>query len=132
MLPGMSRTLLALFWIVDLGFLIYWAITLLHVIPEAYLFKDYHNPILAAWNWSFLPLDLLISATGLLSVYLLRRGSPRAPRLAQISLVLTSCSGLQAVSFFALRQDFDPLWWVANLFLLLYPMLFLPRLVRAG
>jgi hypothetical protein len=132
MLPAMPRPLLVLFLIVDLCFLGYWAITLLHVLPEAYLFKDYHNPILAAWNWSFLPLDLLISATGLFSVYQHRRGSPLAARLAQISLVLTSCSGLEAVAFFVLRHDFDPLWWAPNLFLLLYPIFFLPRLLRGG
>lgn len=127
----MSRPLLVLFWLVDLCFLAYWAVTLLHLVPEAFLFKDYNDPILVAWNWSFLPLDLAISATGLLSVYLHRRGRPQAARLAQISLVLTACSGLQAVSFFALRHDFDPLWWGPNLFLLLYPLVFLPRLLRS-
>jgi len=39
---------------------------LAHVIPESYLFKDYDNPILQAWNWSFLPLDLCISFTDLI------------------------------------------------------------------
>ncbi|MBW2224881.1 MAG: DUF5360 family protein, partial [Deltaproteobacteria bacterium] len=44
--------------------------------------------------------------------------------------VLTSCSGLMAVSFWTLRADFDPAWWLPNLFLLLYPLWFLPGLVR--
>jgi hypothetical protein len=45
---------------VDIGFIAYWLITLLHLIPGEYLFQDYNNPILVAWNWSFLPLDLFI------------------------------------------------------------------------
>ncbi len=61
------------FWITDIGFILYWLITLLQVIPEELLFKDYDNPILQAWNWSFLPLDLAISATGLASLLLFRR-----------------------------------------------------------
>jgi hypothetical protein len=47
-----------------------------------------------------------------------------------ISSVLTSCSGLQAVAFWALRGDFDVIWWAPNLFLLLYPLVFLPVVVR--
>ena len=54
-----------MFLIVDLGFIAYWAITLVGVILDEYLFKDYDKPILSAWNWSFLPLDLAISASGL-------------------------------------------------------------------
>lgn len=46
-----------------------------------------------------------------------------------MSLVLTSCSGLQAVSFWYVRRDFDWTWWAPNLFLLLYPLFFLPGLV---
>ena len=119
-----------LFLAVDLGFLAYWLITLLHVIPPAWLFKDYESSVLMAWNWSFLPLDLCISATGLGSLQLLRRGDPRWSRLASLSLVLTFCSGLQAIAFFALRRDFDVVWWLPNLFLMLYPLFYLPRLLR--
>jgi hypothetical protein len=125
------RFLRPLFLIVDLGFIAYWAITLAGVVPEEYLFKDYDNPILAAWNWSFLPLDLAISATGLMA---LRRakGGLSWRSLALVSLVLTSCSGLMAVSFWTLRGDFDPAWWLPNLFLLLYPLCFLPKLMRTA
>ncbi|MBW1760639.1 MAG: DUF5360 family protein [Deltaproteobacteria bacterium] len=97
---------------------------------DEYLFKDYDNPILSAWNWSFLPLDLAISASGLTALRLARRGLSWR-NLALVSLVLTSCSGLMAVSFWTLRSEFDPAWWLPNLFLLLYPLWFLPRLVRA-
>ena len=129
------RTLKPFFLVVDIGFILYWTVTLLHLIPEAYLFKDYDDPILAAWNWSFLPLDLLISATGLTSLYLSSRHNPANSNewrsLALISLVLTSCSGLQAVTFWTLRADFDPVWWLPNLFLLLYPLFFIPALLRS-
>ncbi|MBI1319370.1 MAG: hypothetical protein GC168_10560 [Candidatus Hydrogenedens sp.] len=119
------------FLTVDIGFIAYWLITLFHLIPEAYLFQDYKNPILVAWNWSFLPLDLFISATGLSSLRLWRRGSPLWKPLALISLVLTSCSGLQAIAFWVVRGDYDPVWWIPNLILLCYPLFFLPGLARS-
>jgi len=58
------------FLVVDTGFILYWLITILEIIPNEYLFKDYHNQILVAWNWSFLPIDMLISGTGLASLWL--------------------------------------------------------------
>ena len=125
----LSPRLRALMLATDLGFLLYWAITLAHAIPAEWLFKDYQNPILQSWNWSFLPLDGLVSASGLAAVLLARRGHPTARPAALISLTLTSCSGLMAVAFWALRRDFDPAWWAPNLFLLLYPLAFLPGLV---
>jgi len=119
------KTLRYFFLVTDIGFLLYWLSTLLHLIPSAYLFKDYGNPLLVAWNWSFLPLDMAISATGLTALVLHRRGQGSYRSLALISLVLTSCSGLQALSFWAIRGDFDLGWWVPNLYLLLYPLFFL-------
>ena len=109
-----------LFLVVDIGFIIYWLITLLKVIPSDYLFKDYQNPILVAWNWSFLPLDLFISGTGLASLWLWKADNQSWRPLALISLVLTFCSGLQAITFWFLRHDFDISWWIPNLFLLIY------------
>lgn len=125
----MSRRLVVLFLVVDIGFLAYWLVTALGVVPEEWLFADAHHPILRAWNWSFLPLDLALSATGLVAVRRFRRGLPWRG-WALVSLVLTSCAGLQAVAFWALRGDFDPVWWIPNLFLLLYPCFYIPRLVR--
>ncbi|MDH5160367.1 YvaD family protein [Heyndrickxia oleronia] len=118
------------FWVTDVGFILYWTITFLHIIPDEYLFKDYKNPILSAWNWSFLPLDILISITGFTSLYLYKKGKSTWSKMAIVSLVLTSCSGLQAISFWVLRSDFDPSWWIPNLFLLIYPMFFLPGLFK--
>jgi hypothetical protein len=126
------RSLKPFFLVTDLGFILYWLITLLGLIPAAYLFKDYHNPLLVTWNWSFLPLDLLVSASGLGSLALERRGDPRWRGLALVSLVLTACSGLQALAFWSLRADFDLAWWVPNLYLLIYPFAFIPRLLWGG
>ena len=117
------------FLVVDIGFIIYWLITLFKLIPAEYLFNDYQNPILVAWNWSFLPLDLLISATGLTSVYLYNQKREEWRNLALISLVLTSCSGLQAIAFWVIRLEFDPVWWIPNLFLLIYPLFFIPKFI---
>ncbi|WP_053429395.1 DUF5360 family protein [Rossellomorea marisflavi] len=114
------------FLITDIGFIIYWLVTFMGWIPKEWAFKDYDDPHIVAWNWSFLPLDLLISATGLTSLYLLKRGYPSWKGIALISHVLTSCSGLQAVSFWAWMKDFDAAWWGFNLYLLLYPFLFIP------
>jgi hypothetical protein len=122
-------TLKTMFVIVDLGFIAYWVCAGLQLFPQDYLFKDYDNPILQAWNASFLPLDLLVSATGLSCVWCHSRGSALWQPVALVSLTLTLCSGLQAVAFWALRGDFDPVWWAPNLFLLLYPLFFLPMVI---
>lgn len=124
------KTLKIFFWVTDVGFIVYWLITFLHIIPESFLFKDYDNPILMAWNWSFLPLDILISITGLTSLYLFKKGNHNWEKMALVSLILTSCSGLQAISFWILRNDFDIWWWIPNLFLLIYPLFFLPRFFK--
>lgn len=123
------RLLKPFFLITDIGFIAYWSITALGLIPAVYLFRDYHDPLLVAWNWSFLPLDLFISATGLSSLWLHRRGDKRWQPVALISLVLTFCSGLQALAFWAIRSDFDWSWWLANGYLLLYPLFFIPKLL---
>lgn len=118
------------FYVTDIGFLLYWLITFLHVIPEEMLFKDYHNPLLVSWNWSFLPLDLLISFTGLIGLYYFRKGNAGWRNFSLVSLVLTFCSGLQAIAFWALRLDFDWAWWLFNLYLMIYPLFFLPKLLK--
>lgn len=123
------RNLKVFLLITDLGFIIYWLITLLHIIPNEYLFNDYNNSILVSWNWSFLPLDILISATGLTSIYYYNRNNEIWRQLVLVSLVLTFCSGLQAIAFWYIRQDFQLVWWFPNLFLMLYPLYFIPNII---
>lgn len=117
------------FLVTDISFILYWLITALHLIPNEYLFKDYDNPILVAWNFSFLPLDLLISFTGLISLFLYQKHKKSWKKVALISLVLTFCSGLQAIAFWTLRLDFDLTWWLPNLFLLIYPIFFILQII---
>lgn len=118
------------FLVTDIGFILYWMITASSLIPAEYLFNDYTNPILVAWNWSFLPLDLLVSATGLTSLYLHRREDKRWKNIALVSLILTSCSGLQAISYWTFRGEFAFEWWLPNLYLLVYPLFFIPRFLK--
>lgn len=124
------RVLHALFLLVDIGFILYWIIIILKIIPGENLYNDYTNPILVHWNWSFFPLDMLVSATGLTSIYLFKRGNPRWKNLTLISLALTSCSGLQAISFWIYHHDYNWSWWAPNLFLLCYPIYFIIQIVK--
>lgn len=114
----------------DVGFLVYWLVTALHLLPAAWLFKDYDNPILQAWNWSFLALDLVVSFTGLRAYASLRRGARSSEIWATISLAATSASGLMAISFWLIRRDFDIAWWAPNVFLAVYPLPFLRKILR--
>jgi hypothetical protein len=116
--------------VVDLGFIVYWLITAFHLIDEAYLYNDYTNPILVAWNWSFFPLDMGISGSGLYSLYLRGKKKEFWRFWALISLVMTSVSGLMAISYWTITRDFQLQWWLPNLFLLIYPLFFIFWLSR--
>ena len=124
------KTLKYFFAFVDLSFIAYWAITAFHLIPDIYLYNDYQNPILINWNWSFFPLDILVSATGLYSLYL-NNNNLEWKYFALISLLLTSVSGLQAISYWFFAKEFDLTWWIPNLFLLIYPMFFIPKIMNS-
>jgi Family of unknown function (DUF5360) len=124
------KTLKPFFWFTDIVFIVYWLITALHLIPPEFLFQDYTNPILRAWNWSFLPLDLLISASGLGSLWAYNRRLEVWRSLALTSLILTMSSGLNAIAFWVIRGDFDPTWWIPNLYLLIYPFFFMPQFLQ--
>lgn len=119
--------------ITDFGMLAYWSVTGLLAlsiisVPGEWLFKDYHDARVMAWNWSFLPLDLLLSVTGLWALRLERNGNPNWQIWTTISLTLTSCAGLMAISYWVLVQDFDVGWWIPNLFLMLWPIPFLAQM----
>ncbi|MET9336431.1 DUF5360 family protein [Nonomuraea sp. NPDC003804] len=123
----MLRTTKALMLVTDVGFVVYFTVTGLGLIPAEWAFADYANPLMADWNWSFLWIDLAASATGLASLWLLRGGRRQGEPLMLVSLVLTMASGLMAVAFWTLRGDFSPAWWIPNLYLLLFP---LPAVIR--
>ncbi|GAA3036336.1 DUF5360 family protein [Streptosporangium longisporum] len=123
----MLRVTKALMLVTDLGFVVYFTVTGIGLIPPEWAFADYADPLMADWNWSFLWIDLPASVTGLTSLCLLRRGSPSGPPLMLVSLVLTTASGLMAIAFWTLRGDFSLAWWIPNLYLMLFP---LPAIIR--
>ena len=100
--------------------------------PAALQFRDYSRQIFVHWNWSFLPLDPAISATGLTSLWFSRKGLAPALGLMTISLTLTFVFGLQAISFWEFAQDFSVACWLASLFLMLYPLVFITRLIGSN
>lgn len=121
----------------DIGMLLYWAVTAamalkLLDIPGDWFFKDYHDPRVMAWNWSFFPLDILLSVTGLAALRMESAGHSGWKLMAAVSLTLTFCAGLMAIAYWLIVQDFDLSWWLPNLFLMLWPLPFLYRLVRQG
>jgi hypothetical protein len=113
--------------VTDLGFVVYFTVTGIGLIPPEWAFADYADPLMADWNWSFLWIDLPASVTGLTSLHLLRRGAPSGPPLMLVSLVLTMASGLMAIAFWTLRGDFSLAWWIPNLYLMLFPV---PAIIR--
>jgi hypothetical protein len=119
-----------IFILVDISFIAYWIVSFLNIVPQKYMYSDYTNPIMIDWNWSFLPLDLFISFTGLISVFKFNRNDKSWKKWALISLVLTFTSGLQAISFWAIRFDFDITWWAFNGFLLVYPLFYIPTFMK--
>ncbi|EQA36265.1 hypothetical protein LEP1GSC047_2605 [Leptospira inadai serovar Lyme str. 10] len=118
------------FLVTDIGFILYWGITSIKIIPDEFLFKDYSDPILSAWNWSFLPLDLFISFTGLTSLYLFNKRISAWKNFAILSLGFTIASGIQAISFWIIREDVSLLWWAPNLYLIFYPLFYVRFLLK--
>ncbi len=115
-----SRAIRFLLTTTEYAILVYWGIAIVHSyglldIPSEWLYSNHENSIVVAWNWSFLPLDLLFATTGLLARYSRRH----AARLTELSLTLMFCAGLMALSFWAIQRQFDPFWWAANAWLMI-------------
>lgn len=128
--PTDQRVTRALMLVVDVGFVVYWLLIAGSVLPAATMFPEYDDARVQAWNWSFLPLDLAASVTGLVSLALWRRGRDAGKLLMAVSLTLTLCAGLMAVAYWTFRGQFDLTWWAPNLFLIAFPLLALRHLVR--
>lgn len=119
----------------DIAFLMYWALAaLLELgvinIPRDMMYADYDDPRVSAWNWSFFPLDIAFAVAGLTAVRAAHRGDPVWRVLAIVSLVLTMTAGGMAVAYWTLMGEFFPAWYISNLVLLVWPMFFLPNLLR--
>lgn len=110
---------------VDFGFIIYWTMVALNMIPQELAFQDYSNSIVKAWNWSFFPLDIAASITGFMG---LRKAGNYS--LLLISLTLTMIAGGMAIAFWAIQGFFDPTWWMPNLFLFAVGLVGLVRVSR--
>ena len=124
-----------LMFITDIGMLLYWSLTILLAlkllnIPGDWLFKDYDDPRVMAWNWSFFPIDIALSVTGLKSLQLEKQNNDAWRMWAVVSLTLTVCAGLMAISYWVLVKDFDPSWWIPNLFLMIWPIPFILKLAK--
>ena len=132
----MTRPLKFAITVTDVAFILYWTVAVLLElnivqIPRELMYADFDQSRVIAWNWSFLPIDLVFSVVGLAAVNASRRGNTVWRPLAIISLTLTVAAGGMAISYWTILGEFDPAWFLPNLVLVVWPLLFLPHLVRA-
>lgn len=117
----------------EIGMLAYWLLATALVIglvsiPPEYMYSDYENPLVVAWNWSFLPIDIAFAVLGLMSRFM-RLPTALAHKLALIGATLMFCAGIMAISFWTMTGEFDPLWWGLNLWLVLLSLTTLKALL---
>ena len=118
----------------EIGMLVYWlvaaglALGILSVPPD-YMYSDYENPLVVAWNWSFFPIDVAFAILGLVSRFATLR-SGLASQLALIGATLMFCAGIMAISFWIMTGEFDPLWWGLNIWLILLSLTALRALLK--
>lgn len=132
----MPIVLRSLFLLTDIGFIVYWSVTAIAAVgwlslPPEWLFQDYQDPNIVAWNWSFMPLDILASLTGLYAVAM-ASGARAWQKAALISMTLTFFAGFMAICFWILQGSFDVSWWAANLFLMLWPLLLARQVLKSS
>jgi hypothetical protein len=132
----MTKRLVGFLLFTDIVFLVYWTAMLLDLaglvsLPPSVMYKDYDDPRVIAWNWSFFPIDVLFSVTGIAAVHFSRRGNLMWRPLAILSLCLTFVAGFMAVAYWSLLAEFDPAWFLPNLGLAVWPWFFIGGLVTA-
>ena len=131
----MQRPLVIALTVTDVAFILYWTLAALSQvgviqIPPEWMYANYDQPDVIAWNWSFLPMDLAFSVFGLKAVAAARRGDPAWRPFAIVLLTLTMAAGGMAVSYWAILREFDPSWFLANLALVIWPLFFMRRLLK--
>lgn len=132
----MTRCLKAFMLTTDTLFIVYWTASLLHLIgafnmPPDLMYADYAQARVFAWNWSFFPVDVLFSLSGFAAVRFSAQNDPRWRPFALISLCLTFVAGLMAVGYWTILGEFDPGWYLPNLTLVIWPLFFLPGLLKS-
>lgn len=130
----MPRSLVVALSVTDIAFLTYWSVAALAQlgvveVPPEWMYADYDQPRVVAWNWSFFPLDIAFSIFGLRSVAAARAGDARWRPYALVSLVLTMTAGGMAVTYWALLGEIDPFWFLSNLALVIWPLFFIGPLL---
>lgn len=115
--------------LVDAGLVLYWIAVYADLIPKDQAFRDYSNPVVQAWNWSFFPLDLLAAAAGFVGVYLMRQNNRHGRVVLTVGLTLTFCAGFMAITFWSYYGDFNAIWWASNALLMIVPAIVLIGLV---
>ena len=115
----LTKSQKAIVWVIDIGFIVYWSLIILRVLPPEVMFEGYEKPEVQAWNWSFLPLDIAAAVTGIVGQTAKRCDYTV---LLTSSLVLTSVAGGMALSYWVVLGYFDILWWAPNLVLFLFPL----------
>jgi hypothetical protein len=130
----LSRHLKIALSLTDIAFLMYWAMAGLDIVglvtmPNDWLYPNAHDPRVVAWNWSFFPLDIAFSVTGLWAVAASRKGDAIWRPLALISLILTIVAGAMACGYWLLIGELDVVWFGANALLIIWPCFFLSKLV---
>lgn len=109
---------------IDFGFIIYWLLIALNLIPHEWVFQNYDDPNVRAWNWSFLPLDLAASLTGFFGI----KGKGNFALLVSSS-TLTMVAGGMALAFWSIQGFFNLGWWLPNLFLFVSGLMILIHLI---
>jgi hypothetical protein len=125
------------FAVSDSLMLLYWFIVTLDAlgclqVPEEHLYSNYHQPWMVVWNWSFLPLDLLMSLTGLLALRLCRQHVGAWYEVSLVSATLTFAAGFMAISYWTVAREFAWSWWIPNLALATWPIIYLACVIHAG
>ncbi|WP_194819978.1 DUF5360 family protein [Nocardia sp. XZ_19_385] len=115
--------------VTDALLMVYWIAVAVDAIPKDAAFRDYTNPVVQAWNWSFFPLDLAASIFGFAGVYLVRVRHRLGWIVLTVGLTLTFCAGFMAISFWAYYGDFSVVWWGSNALLMIVPALVFGLLV---
>jgi len=111
---------------IDFGFIFYWLLIALNLIPHEWVFQNYDDPNVRAWSWSFLPLDIAASITGFMGI----KGKGNLALLV-MSSTLTMVAGGMALAFWGIQGFFNLGWWLPNLFLFVAGLIFLVRLVNS-